>query len=162
MRIETKRSSSSQAIAQGANSISFIIFNYTSNSRNILLIKISIIQGKSLQWPRYSILLPSLEESIIISLVFTFQNFFNVFIHVLGNVLLNIHDIICFLHSCLWNKIKSRHSNLFLSFQLSRIFLIRVTVATLTNKSQNIDGLVQWKFMSYSPTSPGRVVQANR
>lgn len=65
----------------GSQSNFFHNFNYTSNTRNILLIKISIIQSKSLHLPQYPAPLPSLEVVTVISLLFTLHAFFCVFIH---------------------------------------------------------------------------------
>ena len=50
----------------GSQSNFFYNCNHTSNTRNILLIKISIIQSKSLQLPQYPIPFPSLETFTIV------------------------------------------------------------------------------------------------
>ena len=65
----------------GSQSNFFHNFNYTSNTRNILLIKISVMQSKSLHFPQYPAPLPSLEVITMISLLFTLQKFFCVFVH---------------------------------------------------------------------------------
>ena len=59
----------------GSQSNFFHNFNYTSNTRNILLIKISIIQSKSLHSPQYPAPLPSLEVLTVISSLFTLWKF---------------------------------------------------------------------------------------